>query len=698
MKFIRTYFLLITLLISAQKNNAQVLYSESFNNLSLNTATYTTNNGLQTYFYNDVPSSMQVLNEGGLIADTTSGNYPFRANGQKQKGWLVYKPVSINDTVAVSTSWLSPVSTANFWLITPQISNISANTVLTWETISPDASNLESFEVYVSTSTSTTVVSGDFSTMIYNVLSENTTWQKHGISLGSFAGQNIRIGFRHVSSNKYQLWLDDIKVENISTSLDAQAVSHSIYKYSSVNTNNTISAVFKNNGYTPISNLEINYKIGNNATVTEVKILSPPINYLENRTLTFLTSFNTPSAQYADFKIWTGNINNSVDENLANDTITGSLVISTSVPTKKILVEQISSAKDGWTPESYNALKSITTNSNNVIALNMHHNDQVQCAETSTLINDYTINSSESLIDRYYFPNDKIVSITPQNLNAYVTQRSQMTVPATVSITNVSYNTTTRKIDATVSVNFVGDVKGDYYLNLYVKENNVYGPINDSLIDNGWNQYNALYNIPASVYYQYGNNVAGNYLMSSASYLHQNVVDTILDGTYGANAGIPINGSTNGQTYSKNYSYTLPVASGGEFRYNEDNIYLVATLNEYNMSLNNRAVLNCEQVKLNSNAEAVVGVKEYEIENISLSVFPNPANDICNLNYILKSDELITVYIYNTLGELIYIESQFKYAGNVNHVLNTQFLKSGNYSVRIAFKNNTITKKLIIIK
>lgn len=698
MNFFRTYFLLITLLIVAQKNNAQVLYSESFNNLSLNTATYTTNNGLQTYYYNDAPSSMTALNEGGLIADTLTGNYPFRANGQKQKGWLAYKPFSINDTVAVSTSWLNPVSTANFWLITPQISNISANTVLTWETISPDASNLESFEVYVSTNTSTTVVSGDFSTMIYNVSSENTTWQKHGISLGSFAGQNIRIGFRHVSSNKYQLWLDDIKVENISTSLDAQSVSHSIYKYSTVNTNNTISAVFKNNGYTPISNLEINYKIGNNATVTEVKILSPPINYLENRTLTFLTPFNTSSAQYADIKIWTGAINNSADENLNNDTITGSLVICSSVPTKKILVEQISSAKDGWTPEAYNTLKSITTNSNNVIALNMHHNDQMQCAETSTLINDYTINNSESFVDRYYFPTENKIAITPQNLNTYISQRSQMTVPATVSITNVSYNSSTRKIDATVSVNFVGDVKGDYYLNLYVKENNVYGPINDSLIDNGWNQYNALYNIPASVYYQYGNNVGGNYLMSSVSYLHQNVVDTVLDGTYGANASVPVNGLTNGQTYSKNYSYTLPIALSGEFRYNEDNIYLVATLNEYNSSLNNRAVLNCEQVKLNSNAEAVVGVKELVNENIRLNVFPNPANDICYLNYTLNNDELITVCVYNTLGELVYIESQFKNAGNVSHALNTQFLKSGNYSVRITFKNNSVTKKLIIIK
>jgi hypothetical protein len=39
------------------------------------------------------------------------------------------------------------------------------------------------------------------------------------------------------------------------------------------------------------------------------------------------------------------------------------------------------------------------------------------------------------------------------------------------------------------------------------------------------------------------------------------------DGAYGAAGIIPSNGSTNGQTYTKNYSYTFS-ATSGEFRYN----------------------------------------------------------------------------------------------------------------------------------
>ena len=52
----------------------------------------------------------------------------------------------------------------------------------------------------------------------------------------------------------------------------------------------------------------------------------------------------------------------------------------------------------------------------------------------------------------------------------------------------------------------------------------------------------------------------------------------MLDGAYGTSGIIPLNGSTNGQTYSKNYSYSLPTTIGSEFRYNADNIYLIGVL------------------------------------------------------------------------------------------------------------------------
>ena len=673
---------------------AQVLYSERFNSLTLTTAT---NSASQTYLYANIPTGMDTINSGHLKADTLTGNYPFRANGQKQKAWLSYVPVGGADTFAVSTSWLKPVGTASAWLITPTINNIASNSVLTWEAMAPDINNPDGYEVYVTTNTSTTPVVGDFTNLVFSKVAESNSWQTHGISLAAFFGQNIRIAFKNNSTDKYQLWLDDIKVENIATQYDVATLSHSVYKYSAININNTFSATFKNNGYAPITNLTINYQVGISSIVSETKILSPALNYLESREIAFSTLYNSSIPAYNTFTVWSSAINSQPDTNPVNDAVTGGITISQSTPAKKVFVEEFTSATCDWCPSAYTNLKSIVSTNTNVIVASIHDNDKMGIPEVTTLESEFNPIFPSALIDRYYFSANKNMSIEPVNWNSYITQRAAMKVPATVTITNVNYNTTTNQINATVSTTFVGDVKGDYRLNLYVKENNVYGPIADST-DNQWNQYSALYNIPASPYYQSGNMIGSNYVMSSATYKHQYVIDTIADGAFGGGASIPVNGSTIGQTYTKTYSYILPTAITGEFRFNADNIYLIGTLSEYDFSAQAKTILNAAEVKLNSNSETVIGIKEHQQTTIQLNVFPNPTSDICHLNFSLKNDEYVKINVYNTLGELVYIETKNVIAGNVDYVLNLNELHSGNYSIQVSFGNNSVTKKLTIIK
>lgn len=690
------YFILVSL--SVNNSFSQVLYSERFNTLSLNSGTYTSNSSTQTYFYSDVPSAMTAINNGTLTADTLTGNYPFRANGQKQKAWLGYVPANTTDTIAVSTSWLTPVGTTNAWLITPIINNIAANTVLTWEAMAPDLNNLDGYEIYVSTNTSTTVAVSNFTSLIYNNSGEKNTWQSRGVSLGAYAGQNIRIAFKNNSTNKYQLWLDDIVVQNVSNGFDAGAISQDNYKYSTVNTINTFSATFKNYGYTPITNLTINYKMENGVTVSEIKILSPALNYLDSRTLTFTSPYVAATPIYNTYKIWSSNVNGQSDQVNTNDTITGAITISSITPAKKVLLEQLTGAGYGWSPDGYTKLNSIVTTNTNVIAASIHDNDSMKVVGGSNFISDYATEFPSATIDRHYFSSNNDVAIEKNNWSSFTTQRLAMKVPSTVTITNVSYNTITKQIDATVSSTFYGDVKGDYRLNLYIKENNVYGPANDNT-NNGWNQHSFLYNVGSSPYYQTGTYLnSTTYLLSPAEYKHQYVVTHMADGAYGASGIIPSNGSTNGVTYTKTYSYTLPTASGSEFRYNADNIYLIGIVSEYDTDTKKRSVLNVEEVKLTSNPEILVSVKELTSNDIRLTIFPNPTSDVCYLNYTTNSNEFVTVNVFNSLGELVYMETKNVNTGNVTHELNLKELNSGNYTVKVSFKNNSITKKLTIIK
>lgn len=697
---LKILLIILSICFTLNKVTSQILYSERFNTLSLSTGSYSSNSTLYTYLYSDVPNAMYAINNGNLTADTLTGNYPFRTNGQKQKAWLSYVPVNGTDTFAVSTSWLNPTSnSASAWLITPTINNIAINTVLSWEALAPDINNQDGYEIYISTVNTSTPNISQFTNLVYSMTAENSTWQTRGISLGAFAGQNIRIAFKNNSNNKYQLWLDDIVVSNITNGFDASAVEHSVYKYSTINTNNTISATFKNTGYTPITNLTINYKINNSVSISETKILSPALNYLDSRELSFTIPYSSTIPQYNTFKIWPTLINGQSDQLSANDTIYGSITLSSSAPSKKLFLEEFTSVNCGWCPDANTTLTSILNTDSNVVVSCIHDNDNMQNAEGNNLISDYVNTLPSASIDQYAFPNHDIIAANKTEWTSLINLRKAMVVPATVTITNVSYNNSTKQINATVSSTFVGDVKGDYRLNLYIKENNVFGPTND-YSDNQWNQHSSLFNIPSSSYYQLGTYLnSSENLLSAAEYKHQYVINTMLDGAYGVGGIIPTNGQTNGQTYSKAYTYTLPNTTSGEFRYNADNIYLIGMVSEYNANPKKRAVLNVTETKLTANPEITVGVNEItSINDFNLQVYPNPTSDVCHLHYTLKNNEFITIYIYNTLGELVYIETKNVNAGSVIHPLDLNKLVAGNYTIQVLFKNNAITKKLTIIK
>ncbi|MES2133865.1 MAG: choice-of-anchor J domain-containing protein [Bacteroidota bacterium] len=693
--------IILLILQMSIRSFSQVLYSEKFSTLTMNTGTYTASGVTQTYLYADAPSSMVTINNGNLIADTLTGNYPFRATGQKQKGWLAYKHPTIPDTFAVSTSWVTPQATTDSWLITPTINNIGANTVLVWDAMAPDITNADGYEVYITTNVSTTPVISDFTVnnRLFSTGAESSSWATHGVSLSGFAGQDIRLAFRNTSSNKYQLWIDDIMVKNVANNYDVAAFSNDTYKYSTINTNNSIMASFKNNGAAAITSLDINYQIGNNTVVTETQNLSTPLNYQDARQFTFSALYSSPLPGYNTVKIWVSAINGQADQVNTNDTVKGSLTILSSIPAKKVLVEEFTSAKCAICPDGYSRLSSIVSTYSNVIATSVHSNDNVtNSTGSSTLTAAYADQGSSAMIDRYIYAGAGKLA-TPRNAwEAYIVQRQSMVVPADVSITGVTYNQATHEIAATVSANFAGDVKGDYRINLYIKENNIYGPIMD-ISDNSWNQYSSLFNIHASPYYQVGYYLnPTTYILGPNQYSHQYVVTDFLDGAYGASGIVPVNDSTAGQSYSKNYTYTLSVPAGGEYRFNPDNIYLVGVVSEYNGGYNGLSVLNAKEVKLTSNTELPVGIQKISPENNALSMYPNPASDYSNLSYTSSQTEPVKVDIYNTLGELVYTHTETVNQGNVLQQINCSGFAEGNYHVVVSFKEQVVSKKLTVIK
>lgn len=684
------------LLLYSLSSLSQVLYSERFNSLAMNTGTYTAGGVTQTYLYQDLPSGLVMINNGNLVADTLSGNYPFRKGGQKRKAWLSYKHPGVADTFAVSTSWLNPAGTADAWLITPIIPNITANTVLTWEAMAPDKSNADGYEVMISTTGSANPATSDFpvTNRIFSTAAESGDWTPHGISLAAYAGQSIRVAFRNNSANKYQLWLDDIVVKNVSNNYDVALMSNNTYKYTAINTNHPISAVFRNEGSTPVSNMVLNYQVGNNPVVSETKAFTVPLNYLEVSTHTFGMLYSSPLAAYQTVKVWVSAVNGQADQQHANDTAATGLTISTGMPVKKVLVEEFTSVKCGVCPESYITLRDLSLADSSIIVASVHKDDSLSNASGIQLTNDQAEEGSSAMIDRYYYPGLGKVTSSRSQWQGFISQRKAMAAPAGVSVSGVSYNQATRQISATVSANFLGDVKGDYRLNLYVKESNIYGPIMD-ISDNGWNQYSNLFNIQASAYYQVGYPMnASTYLLGPNQYSHQYVVSAFMDGPYSAPGIIPVNGNTGGQSYSKSYTYTLPTALNGQYRYNPENIYLVGMLIENSTG----AILNSAQVKLLAVPEVPVGVKQLAKEENDVKLFPNPSSGTCYFSYRSSQAQQVKTEVYNTLGELVLSGTEAIGEGVVVQQIDCSALTEGNYHVLLIFGDHSVSKKLTLIK
>jgi hypothetical protein len=298
------------------------------------------------------------------------------------------------------------------------------------------------------------------------------------------------------------------------------------------------------------------------------------------------------------------------------------------------------------------------------------------------------------MIDRTYFSGPESVSVTRPYYNNLVAKQLKTVTPASVSIINKTYNSVTKQLSFTVKADFIGDVKGDLRLNAYLTENNVSGPSSD-ISANGYNQLNNYYNVSWSPYYQLGifSSTYSAYVLKPYQFKHHNTLVYSFDGSFGNPGLIPTNGGTQGQSYQKTYTLTVPTPTNSASLYNSDNLYIVAFLAEYNSNQNNRNVLNVVKEKITPNSE-ILGVQE-EQGNSFISLFPNPSNG----NMYINSPKSLNTYeikAIDIMGRCVFIET-LNQVGNQAQ-LDLSALNNGVYFLSISSENGNFIEKVIIQK
>ena len=338
--------------------------------------------------------------------------------------------------------------------------------------------------------------------------------------------------------------------------------------------------------------------------------------------------------------------------------------------------------------------KVLALQNDSVIIVNVHDLDSLKETNSIGILNAYKKNTATAMIDRTYFSGPESVSVTRPYYNNLVAKQLKTVTPASVSIINKTYNSVTKQLSFTVKADFIGDVKGDLRLNAYLTENNVSGPSSD-VSANGYNQLNNYYNVPWSPYYQLGNysSTYSNYVLKPYQFKHHNTLVYSFDGSFGNPGLIPTNGGTQGQSYQKTYTLTVPTPTNSANLYNSDNLYIVAFLAEYNSNQNNRNVLNVAKQKITPNSE-ILGLQEQQ-GNSFISLFPNPSNG----NMYINSPKSLNTYeikAIDIMGRCVFIET-LNQVGNQAQ-LDLSALNNGVYFLSISSENGNFIEKVIIQK
>jgi hypothetical protein len=257
-KLTLTLSLLFATLLSMQ---AQVIFYEDFDGISGPTA-----GGAGTYTF---PS--------GWFLRNVDNRTPDAQVAYVNEAWERREDFNFNvgDSCAFSTSWYSPVGAANDFMWTPMIGPLPANTVLSWNAVTYDPSYPDGYEVRIMTTAPTggTGVIGNQitnSTVLFTIAAENSAWTARSVNLSAYAGQSVYIGFRNMSTDKFLLCIDDIKLE-VQVNIDLELLfADTATEYTLIPQTQTAALNFngtiRNNGLNTLSNASAQVNVYNGTT------------------------------------------------------------------------------------------------------------------------------------------------------------------------------------------------------------------------------------------------------------------------------------------------------------------------------------------------------------------------------------------------------------------------------------------------
>jgi len=89
------------------------------------------------------------------------------------------------------------------------------------------------------------------------------------------------------------------------------------------------------------------------------------------------------------------------------------------------------------------------------------------------------------------------------------------------------------------------------------------------------------------------------------------------------------------------------------------------------------------------------GIDENEILN-SLNVFPNPAENILNVNFSISTPQNILLTLSTITGQAIYTQQIDSFTGTYSKTIDLTDISKGIYLLKVVGEKGTVNKKVVI--
>jgi hypothetical protein len=235
-------------------------------------------------------------------------------------------------------------------------------------------------------------------------------------------------------------------------------------------------------------------------------------------------------------------------------------------------------------------------------------------------------------------------------------------------------------LDVSVGYTFLEEITGNYKVLCVLTEDSVTGTGSD------YSQVN---------YYAGGaNGPMGGFedLPSTVpfSQMHYNhVARSTIPGANGLSDAFP-EGAMPGTTHVFNFSFPI------DEDWDPEQLHIIGMLIEPNGTINNGGGASIDEAIENGYEEGlvVVGVNEINSASIQLSSYPNPTDQVLNVEFQLNDQQPVSIEILDAMGKIIWTEQKGMQGGTQRYTLDMSNLQAGMYFLKLRINQQTITEKI----